>query len=220
MPSATAGSAFCPRRGAGSRALNTSELGRWPVRVIWYGYLRLAENNLRYIRRKGNHAGWCFYVEGELALTVGRLGGGGHRRSRPAASIINFDLREKQDASATGADGRAEIHILGVEKEALVEHPDRLEVRAAGKQARTADPIDIPRAAGHALDERTQDAVAALDQGLLSQFGERRDHPAKGEFRVPMPIHDPRPDDGHLWILIKLGNESIDRYQHEQSCPD
>ena len=73
-----------------------------------------------------------FLVEGELASAI-RSGGRGAGRS--AAQVLDLDVGGEQDPAATRSHRRAEIDVLGVEEEALVQQPDALR----GPRAESAD---------------------------------------------------------------------------------
>ena len=76
----------------------------------------------------------------------------GARRARPAAQVDDLGGGREEHLPAARADRRAEIDVLGVEEEPLVEQADRLGVGARDEQARAADPVDELLACASPLD--------------------------------------------------------------------
>ncbi len=70
-------------------------------------------------------------VERELAAAVGRVRASRVAGPRPPAQVHDFRGRRKQDPPAPRAERGAEIDVLGVEEEPLVEQPDALGVASA-----------------------------------------------------------------------------------------
>ena len=95
----------------------------------------------------------------------------------------------------------AEVHVLGIEKETLVEQPGRFGVGPMDEQAGAADPVGILP-----LPRQRVDGPAAR-QPLLAQLVQRADHAAERELGVPGAVHQPRSDDSHVRITLELGQQ-------------
>src|SRR5258706_2894621 len=113
-----------------------------------------------------------FPVKSDLALSIGLSAGLGHGRARPSAQMGNRSHWRKQYLEAAHPDGVAEVDVLRVQKEALVEQPRGIGVRAAHEEARAADPVDELFARGLGLDPCGRPA-------LLPEFVEGGHHPAE-----------------------------------------
>src|SRR6476620_7125319 len=93
-----------------------------------------------------------FFVEREMAAAVREVRGGRRRRARTSPKVDDLGRRREQHPVPPRAYCRAEIHVLGVEKVALVEEARGFRGIAPDEQARPADPVDISLAPPAPLD--------------------------------------------------------------------
>ena len=103
----------------------------------------------RYTRRSRRPARMVLLVERQMAAPIGGVHGRRRGRARSAAQVDDLRRRREEDPCGPARGRGAEVDVLGVEEEALVEQADRLGVGAADQQARAADPVDellAPRA--------------------------------------------------------------------------
>ena len=93
-----------------------------------------------------------FFVKRDPAASVRLASGGRGAARRPSSKMHDLDVWRKQDPPTTGAQCRAEVHVLRVHEVPLVEAADRLRVGAPHEEARAADPIRILPAARELFD--------------------------------------------------------------------
>ena len=82
-----------------------------------------------------------FFIEGEATLPVGLSRGRWRGCGGATADMDHLDRRCEANEPAARPDRGAEIDVLGIEAEALVQKPNRFGIRAAHQEARAAHPI-------------------------------------------------------------------------------
>src|SRR5688572_24746748 len=118
-------------------------------------------------------------IKRDLASAVRGVHRVRHAGAGPAAQVCDAGGGREQDLPSPAAQRRAEIDVLGVEKEPLVQEAGGICVTAMDEQRGAAHPVDEALAAGCALDPsryRTEAFRVQRRQGLLLDLGERRNH--------------------------------------------
>ncbi len=110
------------------------------------------------------------------------------RRARPgpAAQVDDLGRRREEDPPAARAERGAEVDVLGVEKEPLVEQPHRLGIRARDEQARAADPVHVLLAPGRLFDPLRDRRDARARAGATVAFW-RSSRAARSSGRTTAP---------------------------------
>src|ERR671931_2070392 len=112
----------------------------WTINVARVsGERRIPEAQVQFQKRNPGRV--VLFVKGNPAAPVCRIGLGARSCGRLSAHVDDLDARLEQNSSAARANGGAEIDVLCVHEEALVEKANRLRVVAAHEKARAADPI-------------------------------------------------------------------------------
>ena len=126
-------------------------------------------------------------VEGEVAPPVEALSGSRSMPDGAAPQVDDLRSRAEQDATAPSADSRAEVHVFGVQEEALVEQADRLGIRPPDQQACAADPVRVVGTRHAPADPRRhrRHRVAIEPAEYLPPgFADRRDHACRTTSRA------------------------------------
>ena len=148
-----------------------------------------------------------------MAAAVRRLGRGGVGLPGAPASVDDLGRRREQDAPAPRAERGAEVDVLGVEEEPLVQEAHRLGVPPPCQQAGAADPVDVARLRGAprrpARGQRQAGRSRPCDH-LLPQLVPRRDHPAERQLERAVRGHDARPGDGRGLVGVEGGDQPVD----------
>src|SRR5262252_1000537 len=144
-------------------------------------------------------------VKRNLTPSVRVVGRSWRRRRRSAAQVHDFDVRREENPPSAGADGSAEVDVLRVHEEPLVESADGVGVRPPYEKAGGAHPVRrLPLAREPLHSTRSHEA-------LLPELVERADHPAEGQLRAAAAVNQARPDHGHAWIAIEFRDETVNR---------
>src|SRR5258706_7691165 len=111
-------------------------------------------------------------IKRQVAPAICRAAGLRLRGARPAAQVGDLGRGGEEDPAPQLPYGMAEIHVLRVEEETLVEEARGVGVRPAHEQARAADPVHELLPARLRPDPRRRSP-------LLAELVEGTDHAAE-----------------------------------------
>src|SRR5579863_1124247 len=117
----------------------------------------------------------------------------GSRRSRPATAMHDGGVGREAHPAAARAEGGAEIDVLFVEEEALIEKARRLRGGPANEQAGAAHPVDLALLGQMLLRTSARPGRRAACQTAaeeLRRFGCGRQHPAKRHLGPSRLVHE------------------------------
>src|SRR4051794_574339 len=104
-------------------------------------------------------------VKGDLTLAVRALRHASRGGPRSTAPVNDAGGRLEPDLPPLRAYGRAQVDVLRVHEEALVEQAYGLQIAPAGQQAGTGHPVHLPWLTGHPLDHRGEQGPAPIVAG-------------------------------------------------------